>query len=89
MLNHGIQQLSYHQGKMLSNKKKMKNNMKTYEGKAFFCLPTILQHFPSCNNYRLIVITIMLQLPSFAHLKEKQMCLQTSCSYCPLFTKLL
>jgi len=36
MLIHGIRQPTYHQGKRLLNKKRMKNNIKTYEGKACF-----------------------------------------------------
>jgi len=56
LLNHGIWQLSYHQGKRLPNKEKMKNNMKTYESKACFMptyhhvTTTILQQLPSCNK---------------------------------------
>jgi hypothetical protein len=36
MLNCEIWQPSYHQGRKLPNKEMIKNNMKTYEGKACF-----------------------------------------------------
>jgi hypothetical protein len=36
MLNCGIRQPNYHQGKKLLNEERMRNNIKTYEGKACF-----------------------------------------------------
>jgi uncharacterized protein YifN (PemK superfamily) len=46
MCNHGIQQTTYYQGKILPNKQKMRKKMKTHESKTcllfVYCLVAII-----------------------------------------------
>ncbi len=66
--NRGIQQPNYHQGKRLPNKERMKNNMKTYEGKACFMfvyrLATliIMHQLSFYNNYHHVATTFFYKI---------------------------
>jgi hypothetical protein len=61
LLNCGIRQLSYHQGKRLPDK-----NMKV---KLVFYLPTLMMQLPSYNNYN-HATTIVMHILSLANSKE-------------------
>jgi hypothetical protein len=55
---------------MLLNKERMRNNIKTYEGKVGF-----LSAYHPATFIVAIVATIMLQQPFSTYLKEYSMCL--------------
>jgi hypothetical protein len=61
LLNYGIRQFSYCQGKRLQNK-----NMKV---KLVFNLPNVMMQLPSYNNYN-HATTIVVYVLSLANLKE-------------------
>ncbi len=61
LLNHGIQQLNYRQGKRLLNK-----NTKV---EPILCLLIVMLQLPSCNNYR-HATTIIMHISSLVNLKE-------------------
>jgi hypothetical protein len=61
MCNHGIQQPTYYQGKMLPNKERNEKKMKTHESET--CLLSV---------YRLVATIILQQLSSYNKYRHLQ-----------------